>query len=164
MPRSCQILDLHIHNNTEQYCAHYGPPFLFCAQLICQIFSHLHLYMKTWGWEENNKAIHYIWSVCLSGLKWHRTKSSLSIDPREGGGGCWNISANIWWIATKRSTDIYCPRRIKPNDFGDTATSPFASPLSQRFHVWGMFESRLDGSPLTFLETFIAPRCPSSLN
>lgn len=145
MPRSCQILDLHIHNNTPQHCAHYAPlPPSFtvgaseCVQLICQIFGHLHLYLKTWGWEDNNKAVHYIWSLCLFGLKRHRTKSSLSIDPSGGRG--WNISANIWWIVIRRATDIYGPRRMQPNDFGDTPTSPFGaaakSKVSLLRNIW----------------------------
>lgn len=43
-------------------------------------------------------------------------------------------------MAIKCSADIYRPRRIKPNDFGDTPTSPFALLLSQRFfflrNIW----------------------------
>lgn len=65
-------------------------------------------------------------------------------------------------MAIKCGVDIYGPRRIKPNDFGDTPTSPFAPLLSQRFHFWGTFERWLDGSPQTFLETFIVPGCSKS--
>lgn len=58
----------------------------------------------------------------------------------------------------KFGADIYGPQRMKPNDFGDTLTSPLA-PASQSFHLrCEISQHLLDGLPQTFSQTFIVPR------
>lgn len=59
----------------------------------------------------------------------------------------------------KFGTDIYGPQWMKPNDFGDTLTSPLAPLASQSFHLsCEISQHLLDGLLQTFVWAFIVPR------